>query len=139
MNSNPPGIAAPLTTIFREALPVEDGWQVQPGLVVTRPNGDEWSLDVLAIEMPLAEVLADGRVLAHPWEEASAACDFDGGKLPLLLVRDSDSGSWWAFYIGDVCRATVSIQIGGWRSIRKEPELYGWKLTPDLIGQLAWV
>ena len=134
-----PGIATSLLTLFRQALPAEDDWQVKPGLNVIRPTGNEWSFDVLAIDMPLIEVLDDGSILARPWEEAASACDFDGGKTPLLLVRDTASDAWWAFYIGDVCRATVSIQVGGWRSIRKEPELYGWKLTPAVIQQLVWV
>ena len=147
MATTTPDSATPLLTLFREALPAEDDWQVKPGLKwqvkpglnVIRPTGNEWSFDVLAIDMPLIEVLDDGTILARPWEEAASACDFDGGKTPLLLVRDTASGAWWAFYIGDVCRATVSIQVGGWRSIRKEPELYGWKLTPDVIQQLVWV
>ena len=142
MQTSTPGIATPLTTLFASALPAEDGWQVQPGLVVTRPNGDEWSCDVLVVELPLADVLADSGVLAAPWADAKEACDTLGGKMPLLVVHDPATDSWWAFSDTDAVEAPLRLTATWptwWARGRKPGTLHGWPLTADVVQQLAWV
>ena len=131
-----PDIATPLLTLFRQALPSEDDWQVKPGPVVTRPDGDEWSFDCRAVALPLADVLIDGGDLHQHWEEASAACDHDGGKLPLLLVEDN--GAWWVWSDTDFASAPVSITVVTGFHAWRDRKLFGWRLTDDLIQQLAW-
>jgi len=131
-----PGIATPLLTRFALALPSEDDWQVKPGPKVVRPNGDEWSFDCLAFEMRIADVLIDGSILAGPWALTKRECDHNGGKLPLLLVVDN--GQWWVWSDTNFAKALVSItvvtQVHAWR----DRKLFGWRLTDDLIQQLAW-
>ena len=138
MATTTPDIATFPFTLFREALPSEDGWQVKPGLVVIRPDADddEWSFDVIAIEMRIADVLIDGSILAGPWNLAKGSCDHNGGKLPLLLVVDN--GQWWVWSDTDFAKAPVSITVVTKRHAWRDRKLFGWRLTDDLIQQLAW-
>lgn len=139
MATTTPDIAALPFALFREALPSEDDWQVKPGLNVIRPDGNEWSFDVIAIEMRIADVLIDGSILAGPWNLAKGSCDHNGGKLPLLLTEKPGPGrGWWVWSDTDCVRAPVSIAVVTQRHAWRDRKLFGWKLTPDVIKQLAW-
>ena len=142
MATTTPGIATPtpLLTLFRQALPAEDDWQVRHGPNVTRPDGDEWSFDCLAVSLPIADVLVDGGNLLASWNLAKEACDHNGGKLPLLLVQDKHGPGrgWWVWSDTDFAKGPVSITVVTQPHAWRARKLFGWRLTDDLIQQLAW-